>query len=77
MRHEQPIAIFIGNFFYHCPVEAANMPNIPYPEFNDFRLDLKKKVVGSSEPVEGYAFLSMNDSPNCVKGMGGVENLPY
>jgi hypothetical protein len=42
--------------------------NIPYPEFNDFRLELTKKVVSNREPVEGFTYLSMNDGPNCVKG---------
>eukprot|EP00123_Amoebidium_parasiticum_P001467 comp12569_c0_seq1/m.7571 comp12569_c0_seq1/g.7571 ORF comp12569_c0_seq1/g.7571 comp12569_c0_seq1/m.7571 type:complete len:536 (-) comp12569_c0_seq1:228-1835(-) len=43
------------------------MPNIPYPEFNDFHLELNRKIVRGTEPVEGYALLSMNANPNCVK----------
>eukprot|EP00124_Ichthyophonus_hoferi_P001382 Ihof_evm7s70 gene=Ihof_evmTU7s70 len=43
------------------------MPSIPYPEFNDFHLELNRKVVRGTEPVEGYALLSMNSDPNCVK----------
>jgi hypothetical protein len=45
------------------------MPNIPYPEFNDFHVELSKKVVQGSQPIEGFAFLSMNALPNCVRGM--------
>eukprot|EP00122_Pirum_gemmata_P005114 Pgem_evm1s4663 len=44
------------------------MPNIPYPEFNDFRLTLNKKEVDGDDPIEGIARLSMNSAPNCVKG---------
>eukprot|EP00123_Amoebidium_parasiticum_P013425 comp21943_c0_seq1/m.31618 comp21943_c0_seq1/g.31618 ORF comp21943_c0_seq1/g.31618 comp21943_c0_seq1/m.31618 type:complete len:578 (-) comp21943_c0_seq1:39-1772(-) len=43
------------------------MPNIPYPEFKDFHLKLSRTKVPSDKRVEGYAFVSMNDLPNCVK----------
>lgn len=57
------------------------MPNIPYPEFNDFHVELTKKVIQGSQPIEGFAFLSMNSLPNCVRGtyavcfMHGVLNI--
>eukprot|EP01134_Creolimax_fragrantissima_P000185 CFRG0185T1 len=43
------------------------MPNIPYPEFNDFHVKLASKIVQGSQPVEGHAFLSLNNAPNCIK----------
>lgn len=53
------------------------MPNIPYPEFNDFHLELARKVVQGSQPVEGFAFLSMNSLPNCVRGMNMVPAFGF
>eukprot|EP01134_Creolimax_fragrantissima_P004285 CFRG4285T1 len=43
------------------------MTSIPYPEFDEFKMKLSKKVLLDSEPVEGYAHIIMNELPNCVK----------
>jgi hypothetical protein len=44
------------------------MQNIPYPEFNYFKLELVKRTIVGEEPVKGFALLSVNNGKNCIKG---------
>eukprot|EP01135_Chromosphaera_perkinsii_P011774 Nk52_evm20s2496 gene=Nk52_evmTU20s2496 len=43
------------------------MKNIPYPEYKDFRIQMKDDVIVGDEPVEGFVKVELDDRlPNCL-----------